>query len=49
MYKIYQEFAEELATFAKPVVNQYFRTVLEVEDKASMNNTPVTYIKIKCV
>jgi inositol-phosphate phosphatase / L-galactose 1-phosphate phosphatase / histidinol-phosphatase len=42
MYKVYQEFAEELASLAKPVVDLYFRTALEVEDKASMNNTPVT-------
>ena len=42
MYKVYQEFAEELAELAKPVVARYFRTSLEVEDKEAMNNTPVT-------
>ncbi len=42
MYKVYQDFAEELATLANPVVGRTFRTALEVEDKAAMNNTPVT-------
>jgi inositol-phosphate phosphatase/L-galactose 1-phosphate phosphatase/histidinol-phosphatase len=42
MYQEYQAFAEHLADLAKPVVDRYFRTRLEVEDKASANNTPVT-------